>query len=261
MEKVHDYPEALMAIVAVMIHALNLPPPHGRVFVFSDIGAYQSAISNEIKQRLSKSSQKDGLDPRAAKIKKYANDFDIFKVTVEQAFKTSALGMHHKVFIAEWTVKDLAWPERVRILAHELTHVIENEVADGHVESMDIWLKEGFANWISFKVLEALGSKNSFDRLLAEAKAKGIPNLKEMATARSWMNLERSRGRATAYGQATTAVDYLIARQTMASVVEYFRLFKNIDDPEQNFRTAFGEPVAAFDTRLQAQLTSAVEYK
>jgi hypothetical protein len=186
-------------------------------------------------------------------------EFELFKFTLNVANETGAVTMDQKVFIAEWRMMRRPWTNRVKTLAHELTHVIESSLSVGRSELTHRWLGEGFAEWVSFKVVDALGSKDFFANHLLTAKAQGIPNLEAMSIAKTWDDLERSHGYPSAYGRATAAVDYLIALHGIPSVIDYFRLFKDRTSAEQNFETAFDEPVRAFEKKLHDHLNSTTD--
>jgi hypothetical protein len=61
-------------------------------------------------------------------------------------------------------------------------------------------------------------------------------------------------GRPATYGQAFIAVDYLIQERGLSAVIEYFRLFKKLNNRERYFVTAFGESVSTFDGRFSEHL-------
>jgi hypothetical protein len=89
-------------------------------------------------------------------------EFELFKLTVNVAHETGAVTMDQKVFIAEWSMMRLPWTNRVKTLAHELTHVIQSSLSIGRSDLTHRWLGEGFAEWVSFKVVDALEAKDFF---------------------------------------------------------------------------------------------------
>jgi hypothetical protein len=56
------------------------------------------------------------------------------------------------------------------------------------------------------------------------------------------------------YAQALLAADLLIARHGREMVVGYFRLFEASEDRLANFRSAFGEDLANFETVFRDHL-------
>jgi hypothetical protein len=154
-EAIKDYQEALSAIVPVMVRELKVPAPQGRVYFYSDAGVYQAALTTELKTRF-------WPEGESKEIRQWRNklEFELFKLTLNVATQTGAVTMGQKVFIAEWSMMRLPWTDRVKTLAHELTHVIQANLSAGRSELMPRWLGEGFADWVSFKVVDALGAKD-----------------------------------------------------------------------------------------------------
>jgi hypothetical protein len=173
----------------------------------------------------------------------------------------SATTYDQKVFVAEWNMMQVPWRNRVRILAHELTHVIQSSLATGRVQQMHRWLMEGFAEWVSFKVVDALGAKDFFNDQMRQACGYEIANLRELKAPESWLASKGSPGRPQArYGQSTCAVHYLIVQNGIPAIIEYFRLFKDRDDAAQNFAKAFGESSDTFEQELRAHGESTVDF-
>jgi hypothetical protein len=145
------------------------------------------------------------------------------------------------------------WRNRVRTLAHELTHVIQSSLSAGRVEHMHRWLVEGFADWVSFKVVDALGAKNFFHDQMRQACGYEIANLRELEAPGSWLPSKGSLGRPQArYGQSTCAVHYLTVQDGVPAIIEYFRLFKDRDAAAQNFAAAFGKSSDTFEHEVSA---------
>ncbi len=247
-EAIKDYQEALSAIVPVMVRELKLPAPQGRVYFYSDAGAYQAALTTELKSHFWPEGESRQV--------RHKLEFELFKLTLNVVNETGAITIGQKVLIAEWSMMRLPWRDRVRTLAHELTHVIQSNLSAGRSQLMDHWLSEGFAEWVSFKVVDALGAKDFFNNQMRQACRYKIANLRELETFESWRGL----GRKTRYGQSACAVHYLAVQDGVPAVLEYFRLFKDRFDTEQNFATAFGKSDDAFNQELHAQVKSTRDF-
>src|SRR5262249_17167838 len=163
-EAIKDYQEALNAIVSVMVRELKLPAPQGRLYFYRDAGAYQAALAAELKTR----GWPEGESKEIRQVR-HQLEFELFKLTVNVATETGAVTMDQKVFIAEWSMMRLPWTNRVKTLAHELTLVIQSNLSVGRSELTHRWLGEGFADWVSFKVVDALGAKDFFNDQMRQA--------------------------------------------------------------------------------------------
>lgn len=170
-----------------------------------------------------------------------------------------AIGGYRQVLLNESTLLQLAWPGRVGMLAHELTHSLQYEWGGGVRGRSDQWLREGFAEWIAGRVLERLGAV-TFEAIRQQQRQEfrtmtrtRIPRLDEMATFPSWVEVNGRRG-VTAYAYAFLAVDSLIERHGLPAVIRYFELFARSADRTRNFRAAFGEDISAFETWLLGHL-------
>jgi len=250
-EAIKDYQEALSAIVSVMVRELKLPAPQGRLYFYRDAGAYQAALAAELKTR----GWPEGESKEIRQVR-HQLEFELFKLTVNVAHETGAVTMDQKVFIAEWSMMRLPWTNRVKTLAHELTHVIQSSLSVGRSELTHRWLGEGFAEWISFKVVDALGAKDFFNDQMRQACRHEIAHFREIETPESW----RRRDRQTRYGQSACAVHYMAVQDGVPAIIEYFRLFKDRFDAAQNFVTAFGRSTDTFEQELRAQVKSTRDF-
>jgi hypothetical protein len=171
------------------------------------------------------------------------------------------VGMYKRVLVNELILVRYSWSERIRVLAHELTHTVEKNLVDGQLMSADLWLVEGFAEWVAYKVLDALdiesfaqGRKQAIDVTVKARQYQTFPSLTQLVTGTEWLTWARTLGREATYGQALLAVDFLIEQKSLSAVVEYFRLFGKLNNRERNFVTAFGEPVSAFEEEFSQHL-------
>ena len=242
-ETIKSYDEALSAIVPVMVKELNLPALQGRLYFYSDAGAYQTALTTELKSLFPEGESRQARN---------SLEFELFKLTTNLVNESGGITMNQKVFIAEWSMMRLPWRDRVRTLAHELTHVIQSNLSAGQSQLMHHWLVEGFADWVSFKVVDALGTKDFFNDQIRQACRYKIANLRELETIEGW----HSPLRKIRYGQSACAVNYMSVQGGVPAVLNYFHLFKEKFDAEENFATAFGKSNNAFNQELHAQAKS-----
>lgn len=170
-----------------------------------------------------------------------------------------AVGGHRGVLINDAALSAMEWPDRTLLLAHELTHSLQYELAGGRRGTSDQWLREGFADWASIRTLERLdgGSMRRFkarrERELRAAGRTAVPALGEMTTFQQWVEIGATRG-AAAYAKSFLAVDLLIERHGVASVLDYFTRFAESEDRTGNFEAAFGRTLNEFDGAVQATL-------
>jgi hypothetical protein len=171
----------------------------------------------------------------------------------------TAIGGHGRVLINERNLAGAPWERRLALLAHELVHSLQYELGGGHRGTSDQWLREGFAEWVSVRVLERLQAA-TLERARHEARmgvrahGRRHPALREMVTFPQWVALGQGAHAPVVYDLAFASVDFLIRRHGVASVVRYFELFARSQDREANFRAAFGEDLGAFDAALRADL-------
>lgn len=255
-QRINDYPDALAAIVFVMVRDLKLPAVEGTVTLYSNRFSFESALAAELEKDL-ESTEKQ-LDTQARETFKSET---IPNFARQVAVSSMAVGMNGRVLVNESYFQKLGWPESVRILAHELTHTMERAVMNGRLTAPDTWLREGFAEWVSYKVVDALGvetfQKNRDRRVDFVATARQyqtFPVLTQLAAATDWRTWMRTLGLEATYGQALLAVDLLIEEKGLPAVVEYFRLFGTLNNRRVNFTRAFGEPLSAFEGKFDQRL-------
>jgi hypothetical protein len=250
-EAIKDYQEALNAIVRVMVSELELPAPRGRVYFYGDAWAYQVALVAEVKTHVHW-PEKELKEIRQLRDQ---SEFELFKRTLDLANRAGAVTMGQKVFVAEWSMKQVPWRNRVSTLAHELTHVVQASLGAGRAELMHRWLMEGFAEWVSFKVVDALGAKDFFNDQMRQACGYEIANLRQLKSPESWLQAKGSPD-PSRYWQSACAVHYMAIQHGVPAILEYFRLFRDTTDAAQNFTTAFGQSSDAFEQELRAQVKS-----
>jgi hypothetical protein len=171
----------------------------------------------------------------------------------------TAVGGHGRVLLNDAALDSMSWTGRVALLAHELGHSLQYELGGGRRGTSDQWLREGFAEWLSIRVLERLGaiSMKAYHRdrqaeLRAAGPAKAV-RLADMVTFPEWVALGERSG-AIAYAQAFLAVDFLLERHGVPAVLQYFERFATSSDRAGNFRAAFGEDLDSFEASLMTRL-------
>jgi hypothetical protein len=153
--------------------------------------------------------------------------------------------------------------EWLRLVAHELAHVCQIELAGGEPGPAQ-WLKEGMAEWVAFSVLERLRLDSLAQR--RERARASVRHSKALAAARldieglgspaGFIARHRRDGTLPTYQLAFLMVDHLVSRDGFPSVVSYFRAFTESRDRGGNFRRAFGRTVASFEQEFLAALAA-----
>lgn len=155
--------------------------------------------------------------------------------------------------------------EWLRLIAHEMAHVSQIELAHGEGRA-EQWLAEGMAEWAAFTVLERMGLDTVAKRRVIARR--GIQNLAAVAAAR--LDLETlgsprgftvrhlREGSLPTYQLAFLMADYLINRDGLDRVVEYFRTFARSTDRRANFEFAFRQSLEDFEHEIVEHLKSVV---
>ena len=241
-----DYGPALGAIMSVMVRDLKLPSIEGgSVTLYPSQASFEAGVvaqSAESSEQLRKQ-----LGPRA----KQATEAESVLAATTLAVGSNAVGMYKRVLINEWRVTKYSWPEWIRLLTHELTHTAQRELVDGRPTASHQWLTEGFAEWVGYKVVDtfraqdfAYSRKRALDLIGTATSYQTFPSLRQLARNPDWITWSRTLGRASTYGQAFIAVDFLIEEKGLPAVIEYFRLIAKSTNRERNFVVAYGESLA-----------------
>src|SRR5438046_9574848 len=136
--------------------------------------------------------------------------------------------------------------EWLRLIAHELAHVSQIEMAQGEGRA-EQWLAEGMAEWVAFTSLERLGLDTLANRrALATA---GIRNhaalvadrldLETLGNPRGFTVRHLKEGSLPTYQLAFLMADYLTDRDGFARVVGYFRPLERRPARHATFRHTF----------------------
>jgi hypothetical protein len=250
-----DYEKTLGAITSVMITDLKLPAIQGSVTFYSSQASYEAGVMREAQEDLER--LREQLGPRGDQL----NAETVLLAAKRSAVNSVAQTMYKKVLVNEWRFSKTPRSEQLRILAHELTHLVQKEMVDGRLILLDQWLAEGFAEWVGYKVTDILAveaiakSRETALDLIATAKSyQTFPSLQQLVLNSDWITWSRTLGRPATYSQAFIAVDYLIEQKGLAVVIRYFGLFKKLNDHKRNFAAAFGEPISSFDDKFTRHL-------
>ena len=155
--------------------------------------------------------------------------------------------------------------EWLRLIAHELAHVSQIEMAGGEGRA-EQWLAEGMAEYVAFMALERLSLDTVVNRrALATA---GIRNhaalvaarldLETLGNPRGFTVRHLKEGSLPTYQLAFLMADYLIARDGFDRVVSYFRSFERRQDRHANFRETFGQSLDQFEQEVLGHLKTVV---
>ena len=155
--------------------------------------------------------------------------------------------------------------EWLRLIAHELAHVSQIEMAQGEGRA-EQWLAEGMAEWVAFTSLERLGLDTLANRrALATA---GIRNhaalvaarldLETLGNPRGFTVRHLKEGSLPTYQLAFLMADYLIERDGFPRMVDYFKSFERRQDRHSNFRDTFGQSLDQFEKEVLAHLKTVV---
>jgi hypothetical protein len=219
-----DYPVALDAIVDAF-EQLGLPRVDVRLILFPDRRSFEQGLLES------------GYTPALAR----------------SASSFSAIGGARAVLVNAGEVERLDRTRRIQLVAHELVHSLQYRFGNGTRGASEQWLREGFAEWVSYRVADHLGLA-SFDALrddLLGALTNAPFGLQpapfdRLVTFPQWVEAQR-RYDVPLYTQAFVAVDLLIELHDVPTVVHYFEQFKATDDYQRAFADAFGAERAAFD--------------
>jgi hypothetical protein len=155
--------------------------------------------------------------------------------------------------------------EWLRLIAHELAHVSQIELAQGEGRA-EQWLAEGMAEWIAFNVLERLGLDTVQNRrtiatagirthaALVAAKL----DLDTLGTPRGFTIRHLKEGSLPTYQLAFLMADYLITRDGFDRTVQYFKGFGQGGGRRDTFRVAFHQTLEQFEDEVLAHLKTIV---
>jgi len=233
---VSSYEATVRTVADVIARDLRLPLPETvMVYVYSSRQVFERGLVD---------------DGQVSRVR--AAELSDFAVGVG---KRRQLLLHHEpnVASAEW----------VRLVAHELAHVSQIEMAEGEGRA-EQWLAEGMAEWVAFRVLERLRLDSVVRRRrIAIATARDHAplvarrlDLATLGTARGFTMRHLREGSQQTYQLAYLLADYLISRDGLDRVVAYFRSFASRPDRRGNFDAAFGQSLEEFEQEALAHLAT-----
>jgi hypothetical protein len=228
---------ALRGIAGILARELGLPvPSRFTVYVYDSAKSFERGLIQD----------GDVSPARAAEL----SDFAI------------GVGRRRQLLLNEEGI-DPSRREWLRLIAHEMTHVCQIELAEGEGRAAQ-WLAEGMAEWVAFTVLERLQLDNMVNR--REIARRGIRNhaalisarldLATLGTPRGFTVRHRREGSVPTYQLAFLMSDYLIEHHGFGRVVEYFRSFRTSQSPRENFEQAFGTNLDDFEREILTHLKS-----
>jgi hypothetical protein len=230
---------AIRGIAAILVHDLKLPmPTMFTAYVYSGREGFERGLVLD-----------GNVSPvRAAELSEFAVGIGKRRVLLLNDEGGTARGR-------EW----------FRLIAHELAHVSQIEMAQGEGRA-EQWLAEGMAEWVAFNVIERLGL-DAVTRRRALATA-GIRNhaalvaarldLETLGNPRGFTVRHLREGSLPTYQLAFLMADYLIARDGFPRVVAYFRSFERKQDRHANFRDTFGQTLELFELEVLEHLKGLV---
>jgi hypothetical protein len=226
-----DYPEALATAIAVMNNAFGLDAHPVTLYLYENRRAFERGLI-----------EAGEISPTVA------------EATVQYA---RAIGTRGKILVNAEELAHAAWADRLRLLAHELTHVAQFSLSGGIRSNSDQWLREGYADWVSFQLVERLGldryarlRNELVTRLSLARRRQPLPGIAELASFRDWDAIRDQRGGSVTYGVAFFAVEHLLKERGPEAVANYFRLFAGSQDRLANFRIAFGVDFDDFERKF-----------
>ncbi|HLC43286.1 MAG TPA: hypothetical protein VJO34_16880 [Methylomirabilota bacterium] len=218
---IKDYPEALATAIAVMKDTFGLDARQVTLYLYENRRAFERGLI-----------EAGDISPAVA------------ESTVQYA---RAIGTRGKILVNAEELAHATWPDRLRLLTHELTHVAQFSLSGGIRSNSDQWLREGYADWVSFQLVERLGldryarlRNDLAARLNLARRRQPLPSVADLASFREWDAIRDQRGGTVTYGVAFFAVEHLLRTRGPEAVARYFRLFAESQDRLGNFRTAFG---------------------
>ncbi|HEY2989462.1 MAG TPA: hypothetical protein VGL11_17150 [Candidatus Binatia bacterium] len=180
----------------------------------------------------------------------YTDDFA--RIREDNIRLTLAVAHENELHVNMESARGQSWGMLLRLLAHDYGHNLEYVLIGGK-QPRSLWLKEGFADWVAAKVMDALGWE-SYESSLSRAERElsryetSPPRLSDLESVVGWLRvLDRPKGRAATYNLAFLAVHKLIAKKGAAGIMDYFQ--------SDNFPQSFGLTKNSFEREMQQAFT------
>ena len=157
-----------------------------------------------------------------------------------------------------------AGSEWVRLVAHELTHVAQFQLAGGEGRA-DQWLAEGVAEYVAFQTLERMGLFSlERQRKVALRRARGQAavaqsrlDLATLGSPRQFTLRHQREGSTATYHLTFLLADYLIQRNGFDKVVQYFSRLRTRSSAAA-FAVTFGQTLDQFEREVLPYLKRAM---
>jgi len=234
----HDFTThetAVRGIAAIMTQELQLPVPETvTVYVYATRELFEAGLVRDggVSRR------------RAAELSEFA----------------IGIGKRRQLLINDEALETRG-REWLRLLSHELTHVVQIEVARGEGR-YEQWIAEGMAEWVAFAVLERLGIEVLAERrAMARVAVRGHApvvgrhlDLGSLGTPRGFTERHLAEGSLPTYQLAFLMTDQLIEQHGLRTLVTYFRLCGSGLARDESFRLAFGLTLREFEGKVLEHL-------
>ena len=230
---------AIRGISGILVRDLALPLPYTfTAYVYSDRHGFERGLIDDA----------NVAPVRAAELSEFA----------------VGIGKRRQLLLNDesGTARGREW---YRLIAHELAHVSQIEMAQGEGRA-EQWLAEGMAEWVAFNVLDRLGLDTVRNR--RQMAVAGIRNhaalvaarldLETLGNPRGFTVRHLREGSLPTYQLAFLMADYLIERDGFTRVVSYFRSFERKQDRHANFRDTFGQTLEQLEQEVLGHLKSVV---
>ena len=221
----------VLGVAAILRRDLGLPvPEHVTVYLYSSRAVFERGLVSDGR-----------LAPeRAAELREFAVGVG----------KGRQLMLHNEG-------APPASPDWLRLIAHELTHVAQTELA-GSEGQAEQWLTEGMAEWAAFEVLERLGLDTLAQRrAIAYGQIRDYPALKPgrldlvtLGDPRGFTTRHQRDGSLATYQLAFLMTDHLVLRRGFERLLVYYRGFAAGRGRFENFHAAFGQSLPEFEAEI-----------
>ena len=189
---------------------------------------------------------------RQAFLTESINRFKVSELEVHKAAKAvdALAGDHLIVFNVDGTPTTR---QRVFILAHELTHQYQRELAGVNAGGVK-WMLEGMAEAVGAQLVARAGFfsvpqyKNNWQTGITMSPQK--PFLSELRTSTGWSNSLSTYGGPLTYKTAGLANLILLERYGTPKIITYFRELNRGATPEAAFRQAFDLDMGQFENEI-----------
>lgn len=228
-------PEALDRLIDVL-QELGLPLPSTRVYIYTSREAFRRGIVEDAHLN------PDGADELAG-----------FAVGLARPGRVLLNGR-----LAD------SGSEWLRLVAHELTHVAQFELAGGEGRA-DQWLAEGVAELVAFQALERMGVGSlERQRRVALRRARGQAavaqsrlDLATLGSPRQFTLRHQREGSTATYHLTFLLADYLVQRHGFDKMVQYFSRLRGRSSAAA-FAATFGQTLQDFEREVLPYLKRAM---